>query len=197
MSIIRLDDGLHFKIRCRQQNRTTENASVERNFRSLASRADRDSWCDDIERICADVRSNRSSINSSSGDMMVDASLQIQQQQQAKNLATESTDIDMPMVTELQDASKRLTMDSFERIKGQSHCVCRGQTHVKLCLCSVLGTGSFGQVFLVFRKNDPTQKRMAMKVVKKRVVRDFEELEHIRNERQGKPKKTCLLNSNN
>jgi len=164
VSIIRLDDGLHFKIRCRQQNRTTENASVERNFRSLASRADRDAWCDDIERICADVRSNRSSINSSSGDMVVDASVQLQQQQ-TKNLATESTDIDMPMVTELKDASKRLTMDSFERIK-------------------VLGTGSFGQVFLVFRKNDPTQKRMAMKVVKKRVVRDFEELEHIRNERQ-------------
>ena len=39
-------------------------------------------------------------------------------------------------------------------------------------------------MFLVVRKNDPAQTRMAMKVVKKRVVK-VKDLEHIRTERQG------------
>ena len=109
VSILRLDDGLHFKIRCRQQNRTIENASVERNFRSMTDRADRDSWCDDIERICTEV----------SDEMIVDALM--------KHVNAE---IDMPMATELKDASKRLTMFSFERIKRQSLLI-RG-THTSL-----------------------------------------------------------------
>ena len=45
-----------------------------------------------------------------STDMIIDQSNQDQR--------VESTDIDMPMVPELQQASRRLTMDSFARIKG-------------------------------------------------------------------------------
>lgn len=157
VSIIRLDDGLNFKIRCRQQNPPSDNASIERSFRALSSggKTDRDSWCDSIERICAENRSHRSSMGST--DMIID--------QQNPDQSVESTDIDMPMVPELQQASRRLTMDSFARIK-------------------VLGQGSFGHVYLVYRKNDSTRRRMAMKVVKKKVVRESEESEHIQNERQ-------------
>ena len=110
VSIIRLDDGLNFKIRCRQQNPPSDNASIERSFRALSSggKTDRDSWCDSIERICAENRSHRSSMGST--DMIID--------QQNPDQSVESTDIDMPMVPELQQASRRLTMDSFARIKG-------------------------------------------------------------------------------
>ena len=45
-----------------------------------------------------------------STDMIID--------QQNQDQTVESTDIDMPMVPELQQASRRLTMDSFARIKG-------------------------------------------------------------------------------
>ena len=45
-----------------------------------------------------------------STDMIID--------QQNPDQSVESTDIDMPMVPELQQASRRLTMDSFARIKG-------------------------------------------------------------------------------
>ena len=77
-------------------------------------------------------------------------------------------DIEMPMAPELKQASRKLTKDSFQRVK-------------------VLGRGSFGEVFLVYKKSDgPDSRRMAMKVVKKRVVRENEEIDHMRNERAGK-----------
>ena len=99
VSILRFDDGLHFKIRCRQQNRTIENASVERSFRSMTDQADRDSWCDDIERICTEV----------SDEMIVDTLMEY--------VKAAETGIDMPMASELKEASTRLTMQSFKRIK--------------------------------------------------------------------------------
>ena len=83
--------------------------------------------------------------------------------------STEPEDIEMPMAPELKTASQKLTMDSFERIK-------------------VLGKGTFGSVYLVYLKSDVTRKRMAMKVVKKQKVRELEELDHMRNEREGKKK---------
>ena len=95
VGIIRLD-SFQFKIRCRQQNRTNESSSVERNFRSITSRADRDSWCDDIERIC---------INNCPAMQLYKTQI-------------ETTPIDLPMEFKLEYASKQLTMDSFERIKG-------------------------------------------------------------------------------
>jgi len=150
-SIIRLEDGLGFKIRCRQQD--NQNGNIERSFRCSSGREDRDDWCDKIEQISTQCRSHRGSMSSS--DMCVDQPV------------TESTvhDIEMPMAPELKQASRKMTKESFQRVK-------------------VLGKGSFGEVFLVYKKSDgPDSRRMAMKVVKKRVVRENEEIDHMRNER--------------
>jgi len=47
-----------------------------------------------------------------------------------------------------------------------------------------IGKGTFGNVVLVYRRDDPRQVRMALKVIDKRVIRQKEEEEHTRNERQ-------------
>lgn len=47
-----------------------------------------------------------------------------------------------------------------------------------------VGRGTFGSVFIVYRKDDPEQTRMAMKVISKAVVRQKQETEHTRNERE-------------
>jgi RAC serine/threonine-protein kinase len=73
---------------------------------------------------------------------------------------------------EIQRSSVRLTMESFKCIK-------------------VLGRGTFGSVHLVYRKDDKKQKRMAMKTIKKSLIRDREQnqgfdytREHMKSERQ-------------
>lgn len=73
---------------------------------------------------------------------------------------------------EIERQSVRLEMDSFQRTR-------------------LLGKGTFGSVHLVYRKSDPTKKRMAMKTIAKALILDREQnqgfdytREHMRSERQ-------------
>jgi len=48
----------------------------------------------------------------------------------------------------------------------------------------VLGRGTFGSVLLVYKKDDNTKRRLALKLISKEVIRQKDETEHTRSERQ-------------
>lgn len=48
----------------------------------------------------------------------------------------------------------------------------------------VLGKGTFGSVLLVYKKDDDSKRRLAMKLISKEVIRQKDETEHTRSERQ-------------
>jgi len=153
--IIRLEQ-LYFKIRCRQQ--TDTNSFIERSFRA-STEEDRNEWSDKIETICRQhqrVPSTETAMEYSlygggGGDQMAEDGFD----QSINNLIPPA----------LQRASRRLTIDSFEKIK-------------------VLGKGTFGQVFLVYRRNDEKKTRMALKTIPKSLIKEREETEHMRSERE-------------
>jgi RAC serine/threonine-protein kinase len=51
-------------------------------------------------------------------------------------------------------------------------------------MIKMIGKGTFGNVVLVYRKDDPTQTRMAMKQISKDHIREKEETEHTKSELQ-------------